>query len=63
MTMIEFINSLPEWEGVALCALLVMCVWACIAPYFSLLHLKGIEQKLNRIADELARQMEHGERR
>ena len=59
MTVIKFLNSLPEWEGVFLSVVLVLCVFACIAPYFSLLHLKGIEQKLNRIAEELAKQRKH----
>ena len=55
MTLIEFLNSLPKEQSIFLIVIIIMCVWGCFAPYFSLLHLGGIEQKLSRIADELAK--------
>lgn len=53
MTINEFIRSLPEWEIVVFIVIFILAIWGCIAPYFSLLHLDGIEKELRKIADEI----------
>jgi hypothetical protein len=54
MTLTEFISSLTDAECVFLAVVFCLVIWMCIAPYYSLLHLGGIEKKLNKIADVLA---------
>lgn len=54
MTLAEFIRSLTDAQVIFLAAVFCLLVWFCVAPYYSLLHLKDIEKNLNKIANVLA---------